>query len=161
MIFASFQLGEMLTELHKGKVYEKKRILVISLIFIFMFGSIIKNIWAKPIGYNYMQEAATWVEINNPNNKPVFYNEVRLRYYAHESFDSALNYQLRNPENLIAKMIENNEIFKYEFLVLKNSNRHPIQTVIENLHDYHLVKTFHYNHQRKSILIYKKTSKDY
>jgi hypothetical protein len=114
-----------------------------------MLGSIIKNVWPKAEGYNYMQDAVAWVEANNPNREPVFYNETRLKYYAGTSFN------LENNKNA-----NRDQGINYRFIVIKGSKKHENEMSFELIKDYKLVKIFEYRTQKKFILIFKSNQKE-
>ncbi len=70
-------------------IKDKKIAMITSLIVVALCLGFVKNILPKRQGYNYMQEAVTWVKQHNIEQKPVFYDESRLRYYATEPFTGA------------------------------------------------------------------------
>jgi hypothetical protein len=119
-----------------------------------MLGSVIKNVWPKAEGYNYMQDAVAWVKANNPNHDPVFYNEPRLRFYAGEEFIGAW------PDNwqLVQEQIQSNEINGYKFLLITYSSKHlvKIQTLKLQLPNYFLTKEISNSKGKQGILIFRK-----
>jgi hypothetical protein len=114
-----------------------------------MLGSVIKNVWPKAEGYNYMQDAVAWVKVNNPNNEPVFYNEGRLKYYAGASFD----FKNRNSVN-------EDKFINYKFLIIKASKKQKNEMSLKKIKGFKLVKTFEYQAQKKFVLIFKSTQKE-
>ncbi len=154
MIPAAFQLGQLLTQYSQNKIQNKQLVVAIHLILIFMLGSVIKNVWPKAEGYNYMQDAVAWVKANNPNHDPVFYNEPRLRFYADEEFIGTW------PDNwqLVQEQIQSNEINGYKFLLITYSSKHlvKIQTLKLQLPNYFLTKEISNSKGKKGILIFRK-----
>jgi hypothetical protein len=153
MIPAAFQLGQLLTQYSQNKINNKQLVVAIHLILIFMLGSIIKNVWPKAEGYNYMQDAVAWVEANNPNHEPVFYNESRMRYYAGERFIGTWNSNFE----FLKKEIESEAFKQYEWVVIKSSKKHLDQMLLEEkFPEYQLKNKFQDIKKDKQILIYKK-----
>ena len=152
MIPAAFQLGKLLTQYSQNKIQNKQLVMAIHLILIFMLGSVIKNVWPKAEGYNYMQDAVAWVKANNPNHDPVFYNETRMRYYAGEKY---MRIEGSNFE-FLKKEIQNESIQNFQWILIKSSNSHPDHQLIEkHLPNYKLAKLILYNNQKKFVYIYK------
>jgi hypothetical protein len=150
MIPAAFQLGQLLTQYSQNKIQNKQLVVAIHLILIFMLGSVIKNVRPKAEGYNYLQDAAAWVKANNPNHEPVFYNEVRMRYYAGEKFDGIWNDGLTKIDNAI----QDQSIYKYDYLLIsiKAGTSPP-----KELTDYYTEKTRFYNaNKKKYVAIFKR-----
>lgn len=156
MIVAAFQLGNMLTEYSKSKIKNKKWVFVTSLIFIFMLGSTIKNIWPKAQGYNYMQDAIAWIKQNKHDNTPVFYNEPRLRYYAGEKFIGT--WMTQDDWKIVQEKIKNGEINQYNDLIISYSSKHllKIDELKGQLTQFSLVKNFTNARGKKGVLIFKK-----
>ncbi len=153
MLMAAFQLGKILTECSQGKTKKGSSKILITLILLFMAGSILKNVWPKADGYNYMQDAVTWIKKNNIPEDKVIYNESRLRFFANAEYKGSWG---SNPNDLL-EMIKSNEILNYDYLVIKTSSNHPDHEMIEkNLNQYQLIQKFGYINQKKYVLIYKK-----
>lgn len=152
MIFASFFLADMFKHFEsKSKKQNKLWWLAIGLI-AFMALSFIKNVLPKSEGYNYMQDAVAWVKANNKENKPVFYDDSRARYYAGESFvkpeaDSWAN---------VTSAIESQSIQQYDFLLINLSAKHPEREklISEKLAQYYEVKRFISHKTKKTLIIY-------
>ena len=152
MIPAAFQLGQLLTQCSQNKIQNKQLVVAIHLILIFMLGSVIKNVWPKAEGYNYLQDAAAWIKANNPNHEPVFYNEVRMRYYAGEKFIGTWN----NNQKYVQDEIKNKSIEKYKWLIIASSKKHEsINEIDKNLPQYFNVGIFKDTKHKKFIVIYK------
>jgi hypothetical protein len=151
MIPAAFQLGQLLTQYSQNKIRNKQLVVAIYLILIFMLGSVIKNVWPKAEGYNYMQEAVAWVEANNPNHEPVFYNESRMRYYAGEKFIGNWN----NNTNFLIDSIDNKTLIDSKWLLITSSIKHNNEKIVQlKLNNYRLIRVFKDQKQKKFIMIY-------
>jgi hypothetical protein len=155
MILAAFQFATIL-KCYAERSDKKYRWLSILLI-AFMSLSLVKNILPKSEGYNYMQDAASWVKTHNTENKPVFSDESRIRYYMGNAF--VRNYG-ENWEFLIRE-IDNNNIQNYEYLLISHSPKHHERekVIAEKLPQFKELKRFDSAKAKKSIVIYKKTSK--
>jgi uncharacterized membrane protein len=152
MIPAAFQLGKLLTQYSQKKIQNKQLVAAIYLILIFMLGSIIKNVWPKAEGYNYMQEAVAWVKANNPNHESVFYNESRMRFYAQEDFIGTW------PDNwmLVQEQIKNNQINEFKYLLISYSSKQSskIESLKIQLKDFDLLKEIKNTKGKKGVLIF-------
>jgi hypothetical protein len=128
----------------------------IYLILIFMLGSMIKNVWPKAEGYNYVQEAVAWIKANNPNNDAILYNETRLRFYADEAFIGVGD----DRWNFVKAQIDNGEINQYTFLVINHSNKQAITTesVKAQLKNFSLIKEIKNTKGTKRVFIFKRNS---
>ena len=154
MIFASFYLTDLARYLNSASANDKKlKWLTIALI-VFMSLSLVKNILPKKEGYNYLQDAAAWVKVNNKDNRPVFYDDSRVRYYADAPFVGTWG------DNwLVTKSaIENNSITQYDYLLISYSAMHPErEALIKNqLPQYQEIKRFSPAKANKSVVIYQK-----
>jgi hypothetical protein len=156
MIPAAFQLGQLLTQYSQNKIRNKQLVVAIHLILIFMLGSIIKNVWPKAEGYNYMQEAVAWVKTHNKSNDAVFYDETRIRFYLDEPFEKN---QIFNWASVLSA-VENGSIRKYDILMISHSQKRPNQEayIANTLPEYVEKKRFTSTKNKKSIVIYKKSS---
>jgi hypothetical protein len=154
MIFASFYLADLFKYLEsKSNSDRKLKWLTIALIG-FMLLSLVKNILPKAEGYNYMQDAVAWVKTNNKENKPVFYDDSRVRFYAGESFVGAGTDSWSN----VTSAIENQSIQQYDFLLINLSAKHPEREklITEKLAQYNEVKRFTSHKAKKTLIIYSK-----
>ncbi|WP_304857884.1 hypothetical protein [Methylotenera sp.] len=154
MIFAAFQFATILMRsTGKSENSQRKQWLAVALI-VFMTLSIVKNILPKAEGYNYMQDAAAWIKTYNKDNKPVFYDETRVRYYLNEPYSR--NAEFNWPA--IKSAIENGSIKNYDILMISHSKKRPEQEVLiaEQLPEYSEIKRFSQSKEKKSIVIYRK-----
>jgi|APLak6261703504_1056268.scaffolds.fasta_scaffold02146_2 hypothetical protein len=154
MIFASFQFAKILKNYDQtSEKKSKSEWLAIALI-VFMSLSLIKNVLPKSEGYNYMQDAANWVKYHNKENKPVFSDESRIRYYIGNAFT------LNNGENwdAVSREIDNHQIQSYDYLLISHSAKYPEREKIitDKLPQYKEVKRFNSVKSKKSIVIYQK-----
>lgn len=157
MIIASMYLADTLKYLVATKKADlKKKWLVIALL-AFMLMGVIKNMLPKQEGYNYMQDAISWLKENNVENKPVFYNEPRLRYYAGAPFLGKWSDNWR----VVMSEIENGSVYRYDYLVINHSSEYPERElmILEKLPMFVEVKRLNERKHKKSIVIYKKLDK--
>ena len=156
MILASFQFARILMcNTQPSEKSSSRKWMVIALV-AFMLVSIIKNILPKAEGYNYMQDAVTWVKSLNRENKPVFTDEARITYYLGNP------YTHRGPDNweVVTTAIDSKEILNYEYLLLSQSVKHPEREniIAEQLPQFKEVKRFYSIKAKKFIVIYQKSS---
>ncbi len=157
MIFASFYLASLFKYLQPTSTNERKlKWLTVALI-VFMSLSLVKNILPKEEGYNYLQDAAAWVRVNNKDNRPVFYDDSRVRYYAGAPFVGTWG----NNWLVTKSAIEDNSIIHYDYLLISYSVMHPEREklLIEKLPQYREIKRFSSAKAKKSIVIYQNTQK--
>jgi hypothetical protein len=100
-----------------------------------------------------MQDAVAWVEANNPNHEPVFYNESRMRYYAGEKFIGNWN----NNTNFLIDSIDNKTLIDAKWLLITSSLKHNNEKIVQlKLNNYRLIRVFKDQKQKKFIMIYVK-----
>ena len=132
---------------------DKKIALIASLVVIALCLGFVKNILPKRQGYNYMQEAVTWLNKNNTQKLPVFYDEKRLRYYANEPFTI-------EPDDweYLSKKIQSESINDYGYLVISHSSKHPErkQYLKERLLSHQEIVSFDSVKSKNSIVIYQR-----
>ena len=133
---------------------DKKIALITSMIVVVLCLGFVKNILPKRQGYHYMLEAAAWVKANNKENKPVFYDDSRVRYYAGESFVGVGTDSWSN----VTSAIENQSIQQYDFLLINLSTNYPERErlITEKLAQYNEVKRFTSHKAKKILVIYSK-----
>ena len=150
MVFAAFYFAELLFNDNQNK---KAKWLVLALI-VFMLGGAVKNVFPKKQGYNYMQDAVAWVSADNLENKPVFYDQARMRYYAGAQFIGTFDDHFTYLETMIA----NKSIDNHHYILVESSNKDKrVKMLIESrLPQYKLIKQFKNAKATKSVLIYVK-----
>jgi voltage-gated potassium channel Kch len=157
MLFSSFYLAKLLVQFIKENhaLYKKNNWFLLAVLLL-MSVSLINNILPKQQGYNYLQDAVSWVQANNKNNKPVFYDEPRARYYANEPFIGSW------PDDweVVKKAIENNSINNYEHLIINHSTKHPEREklLIDTLENFDEVKRFSNPKANNFAVVYQKKS---
>lgn len=153
MIFASFYLADLAKYVQSTSGNDRKlKWLAITLI-TFMSLSLVKNILPKPEGHTYLQDAAAWIRFNNKENKPVFYDDSRVRYYAGAPFVS-----IGDRWTFTKTAIENNTINQYDFLLISTSAKNPEreELITNKLPQYHVVARFSSDGNKTSVVIYQK-----
>jgi hypothetical protein len=154
MIFAAFQFARILMNNAQPLAKSTKSKWLPIVLMIFMLLSLIKNMLPKAEGYNYMQDAVTWVQTQNIENKPVFTDESRIIYYM------GAPYIRRGSDNwkVLTDAINNKEILNYEYLLISHSAKRPEheRKIAEQLPQFKEVKRFYSVKAKKSIVVYKK-----
>lgn len=142
MIFAAFYFAELLFDNNQNK----KRKWIVTVLVLFMLGGVIKNILPKQQGYNYEQEAVTWLSKHNNQYQSVFYQNARLRYYANAPFIGSGEFSLHS------------DISTYAFLVINKDNKTLLNQakIAANSSHYHPIKTFYASKAKKSITVYQR-----
>jgi hypothetical protein len=132
---------------------QKRTALIASLVVIALCLGLVKNILPKRQGYNYMQEAVAWLNKNNTQQLPVFYDEKRLRYYANAPFinDS-------DDWKSLSNKIQSASIHDYGYLVISHSSKHPErkQFLKDHLPSYQEIASFNSVKSKNSIVIYQR-----
>lgn len=152
MILASFQFSRILMNYSQPSEKAHQSKWLATALVVFMTLSLVKNILPKSEGYNYMQDAVNWVQSHNTQNKPVFSEESRIRYYMGQPFIT------NNGDNwkVVTSAINSREILNYDYLLLSHSAKHPEreQIIAEQLPLFKEVKRFNSAKAKKSIVIY-------
>lgn len=150
LIFAALHLEQLSTNLSK-----KHRVIFLIICLILCLG-LIKNILPKRSGYNYQQEAVSWLQSNKNHNSSVFYDDPRMRYYAKAPFTRKWN----DGWALIQSKIDDRSINNYDYLLVSYSKKRPEQeqTVLHALPNFTEVNRFNGRKAKKYIVIYKKTA---
>lgn len=154
MILASFQFSKLLNKYAHSPTNKSQSNWLVIVLITFMILSLVKNLLPKPEGYNYMQDAATWIKLNNVKNEPVFFDEPRLRYYAGVPFIGKWD----NEWSTVIAAIKDGSINNYKFLVINHSKKHPEReiTISNELPRYQEIARFNADREKKSIIIYQK-----
>ncbi len=144
LIFASFYLAELSLSRNKNT-----RITFIILCAILSLG-FIKNVLPKRNGYNYQQTAVAWVQIDNTQNKQVFYDNSRQRYYAKEPYSG--KYSFKNLQSVINKELP----YEYLMININKGDQNKIDMLNKQLPDYREVKRFYSASTKKYCAVYLK-----
>jgi hypothetical protein len=156
MVFAAFYLADSFRYFEqKSKPSKKNQWLTIALL-AFMVLSLIKNILPKQNGYNYIQDATTWIDQHKVPKKEVFYDDKRMRYYLGLPFIPDMG----NDWLMVTSAIEDKSIQKYNYLLLsfsvKDKDREKL--VADKLSEYHEIKRFNSAKAKKSVVLYQRIS---
>lgn len=148
MILAAFQFAKVLqcNPVSAEKKYKWLSILLI----VFMSLSIVKNIFPKSEGYNYQQDAITWINTHKKQEN-IFIDDSRLRYYAGQSF----RMQQSNLSEL-EKYYEDKSIYQHSILVISSTNKNRKSEIFvrEKLPEYREIKRFSNGKASKHVVIY-------
>lgn len=148
LIFASFYL----TTLSKSKI--KRRRVIFASICIILGLSFVKNILPKGQGYNYTQDAITWLHMNKRDNAPVFFSDPRMRFYAKQSYIGKWS----DNWTFLKSHIQSQSIDNYDYLIINRNDKKKAQEerVIKLLSGFKEIKRFHSRKKSKYVAIYKK-----
>lgn len=147
LIFASFQIAKLSKQNNS-----KSRFLLIVISICMMLG-VIKNILPKRDGYNYEQEAVTWLNAKRPAPQTVFYHNSRLRYYAHADFKAFGDFW-----DAFAARVEARQALPYDYLVINISKRdqEKLTFLADKLPEFQEIKRFYAPAQKKYCAVYHK-----
>jgi len=150
MVFASFYFAFLLEQSAKNK---KHQWVVIILALIMCLG-FINNLLPKRAGYNYLQEAVTWVKQENTTNSPVFYSDARMRYYAGEPFNGVRGDSWQNFQTAV----ENQSINQFDYIILSVSidEQRNVESISQTIPDYSLIQVINGVRNNKKAFIFKR-----
>jgi hypothetical protein len=158
MLLAAFSLGTMLCHLQQKTMIEPWKKMLLVIVLGLMALMTIKNILPKKAGYNFEQEAASWVRQENHHHEAIYFDSARLRYYAGEPYAGTLT-PLTAWEHF-RDLVSKGEINRYGFLALNVSEKHPEKSIYiqKNLAGYAEVARFTSEDKKKSIVIFRKAA---
>ncbi len=150
LIFASIYLADLSSNTHKNK----RRLFIIICIILFL--GFVKNVLPKRDGYNYQQDAVSWVKSQNKENHPVFYDDSRVRYYAEQPFKGTGTPNFLELKNAY----KNKSINNYSYLVINSSKVHleSEQFISSKLPNFIEIKRISSYKDKKQVVIYKNTA---
>lgn len=153
MVVASFYFAHLLIQTANPAPSKKHQWFAYGIIVFFAL-SLIKNTLPKSEGYHYIQETVAWVKTYNLQNKPVFYDDTRARYYAGVPFDGKWD----NNWEKLNSAIRNKSIFDFEYIVVSYSKKQPEQQKVfaGKLPQYREVKRIYAEKNKKMMVIYQK-----
>lgn len=152
MIFASFYLAELLF----SKSNSDKTKWLITILIIILCGGAIKHLVPKSQGYNYLQEAVSWVKTNASESQRIYYSEPRMRYYAGVEY----NGKWSDDWLKIQTDIESNKIIEFDFLVVTHQENHKQieKNILSKIDYFSEIKRFYSSKPTKYVAIYKKNN---
>lgn len=147
LIFASFYLHQLSTK------RERVPSVVTAVIVIILGLSTIKNILPKAQGYNYQQNAVTWLKQNSKSNEEVFYSDPRMRYYANAPFIGKWD----DNRQYLSQAISSGSIRQFQYLVINHDRKHIAEekALLTKLETFSEIKRFYARKKRKYVSIYK------
>lgn len=158
LIFATFSARALFERWQLKQLTKIEILIVILAIALVALGSIL-NCLPKDAGYNYEQQAVTYIKIEQtkgPNNSKVFYASPRTRYYGGDEYIG----RGYDHWDFTLQAINDGSIYQYDFLAInlnvndQSAEREKI--LAEKLPQYVLVKTFYGYKKKKRVLVYKK-----
>lgn len=156
LIFAAFCLASLLRALRTQSTNSLWRKVLLIIILLILGFSFIKNLLPKKEGYNFEQEAVTYIKrLNIPNSK-VFFVTSKSTFYAGANYEHRRSDHWQHTKNAI----EDGSIYKYDYLMLYldvDKNLMEREKIFANrLHSYSLDKEFYGLNGKKKIMIYAK-----
>lgn len=155
MIFASFYLADILNKTN-NTINKRLSFWLLAALMIVMTLGTIKNLLPKRDGYNFRQQATTWLSKYNSLKEPVYYDDKRLRYYAGEKFIGGWVTNTQHLSNEIKKQNFN----QYGYLMISSNVKSPEyeHLALEKLPQFTEIKRFFSYTKDKSIVIYEKNN---
>lgn len=154
MLFASFYFAWLLEK--SDTPSDKRNRWIVGVLIVVMLLGFIKNLLPKQDGYNYMQDAVSWLKDNSKASlqQDVFYNEVRLRYYAGAPFIASWGDTLA----YFSQAVKDHSIEQYPYLMIAASKKDlaTIEALLAQLPQYQEVNRFYDVRAKKLVLILKK-----
>jgi hypothetical protein len=157
LILATFFMTALLQGLSK-KSSQIRKWIVGALVIILTLGCI-KNLLPKAADHNYQQEAVSWLKTHNVANKPVFYDDSRIKYYAGAPFTGTW----QNTESVLKNAIREQHFYEHEYVVITLSNKRPQKKrLIESLAlknnepAYREIKRFSDAKKKKHVIVFQK-----
>jgi hypothetical protein len=142
-----------LVELYRNFQETKKKSILISffIVAILLAGQLGKTLWPLDRGDRYELDAVKWLESYKKPQQKVFYDSMRLRYYAGEYHDSE-NIEWESVQKLFAQ----NDMRKYDYIVVTISRKNPEKLKFLNTRLGKAIKQFD-NGRKNRVLIYRIT----
>ncbi len=149
LIVSALYLGHLF-EQAKDK-NQRRTSLMVSIAILLMCLSLIKNILPKQAGYNYSQEATTWVK-KHDQNATVFYEDSRMRYYAGEAFIGSGEFKWQTLAS------NANNMHQYDYLIINfaKDGQNKNEMLLQSLPEYKEIKRFYAVKNKKYCAIYQK-----
>jgi len=155
LILAAFSMESLVKRLKSASGY--LRILLVLIIVTVMSMGVLSNLASKKHGYNYEQNAVSYVKQLQPAPNNVFYVSPRARYYAGAQYAGrGYNYW-----EFIQHAIADGTIQQYDYLVLNMNCGHPEREkiLLDALPSHRLIKEFMGFKGKKKIMIFSRTQK--
>ena len=151
LIFSALVLSAMFQQWQLSR--SKWKLTVLVLVGAFLSFNLIANILPKKDGYNYEQEAVTFLKQHNIAVKDVFFVSPRARYYAGVQYnDRGYDYW-----NYTESAINNGEVFKYQYLLIplndKNLFTEKEAILRVKLKQFKVIATFYNEKKSKKIIL--------
>lgn len=155
MILASFSLAYFI-RLSRSSSDTGVKIFVFIVVLFMAFG-VVNNLWVKPVGSNFQQDAVAWLRVNHIENEDIFFDDSRTRYYARAPYKERIN----GRDDYFERAVRKREVEGYQYLLVNLSSKQPKREefIANNLPQYRMVKRFYGVRNKKSIAIYEKVQK--
>ena len=151
LIFAAFVFAKLWHESRNDRIKQ-----CVFVLFVVLIGlCIVKNLWAKPDGYNFEQDAVRYAQTLEADPTKIFYVSPRARYYAGIAFNER-GYEYWP---YITQAIKNKTIQNYDVLVLNIArDDEKNRTLKRALPAFTLKKVFFDARKRKSVMVFTRTN---
>ena len=153
LVLAAFQLDNLVGQFSKIGRWQK---IIFVIIIASLMLNIITNMLPKRSGYNFEQDAVTYLKQQQVPNNKVFFVSPRSRYYADADY-AGRGYAYWD---YTQKAILNGEINRYDYLLLNMNNDAQLDEkqryLNQRLTQYKLEKEFYSHKKKKKIMLYKK-----
>lgn len=154
MVLASFYLAQYLQ--NSAEKPSKKANLIITILLMIMILGFVKNLIPKKLGYNYMQDAVTWLQLNkHPHHDEVLYDDPRMRYYANAPF---IGTWVNNWSNTQTTLSSSHSKHQFKYLAISHSAKNPERLIFikSKRPEYRELKRFYDSNKNKFVVIYQK-----
>jgi hypothetical protein len=156
LIFAAFQLATLIEKLQSKQLISPwKRISFFILVLLITLFAI-KNVWPKRAGYNFEQEAVSYLKQQQVANDKVFFVTPRSRYFAGAPY-AGRGYEYWD---YTQKAIADGTIYEYDYLAINLDIDEQFAArkkfLDEKLPQYKLVKEFYGLRAKKKMMLFQK-----
>lgn len=154
LIFAAFPLAALVEKIRSHSIESHWLKAIFFLLLALIAYPAIVNLLPKQTGYNFEQDANTYLKQQQIPNSKVFYVTPRSRYFAGAPY-AGRGYDYWD---YTQKAIENGSIYQYDYLLinLNINDKFPAREKIltEKLHQYKVAKEFYGYKNKKKIMLY-------
>lgn len=153
MVLAAFGLRGLLMHGWDGNKSDRFRKWLLLALLVIMTLGLVKNLLPKRDGYNYQQDGVAWLQANNPEQRPVLFDNDRVAYYAKAPYPGLGDSYVRRFELALA----DGSIANYDYLVVNLDKKDPHQpNRIDQLRSFKEVHRSWNTRGNKAVVIYRK-----
>lgn len=155
LVVAAFCLAQFFDESTRQPRLKRARQWLVGLLLLALFLGLAKNLAPKRAGYNYEQEAVTWVKQQGVSANAIFFDNNRIRFYAKAP------YLPNHPDSwkYVVEAVEDGSIHHYEYVLIgfKDNLAETKRFLSGNLPQHRLDKIFYAPKRKKGVLVYRRT----